>query len=202
MAAGHRQDLARVVIARRPHEPDTEFIKRIVADGKEHAKRAAAEGTAIHGAVERARQGLPYDPAYEAFVVGVRDALNSKFGSRAWKAEFGFAHPMGFASKIDLHCPDFNADLKSKDFSVIPTEQNKSTKLHWDEHVIQGAAYNHGIWGNQERPFFNVFISRTVKGLVHIHEWDRDELERGFEMFRYLHAYWCAKNRYSPGWTP
>ncbi len=192
--------MAALTLPRRPHEPDVEFLKRVLADSREQGKKAADEGTAIHGAIERYYQNISFDPAYEAYVVGVRDALNSKFGTRRWKAEMAFAHRMGFASKIDLHDPEFNTDFKSKDFTEPPTTSNVSTKLHWDEHVIQGAAYNHGIWNEQTRPFFNVFISRPVPGLVHIHEWPRDELQRGWEMFKSLHAYWCAKNKYSPGW--
>jgi hypothetical protein len=39
----------------------------------------------------------------------------------------------------------------------------------------------------------NVFVSVTQPGLVHIKEWNREELDRAWKMFDALLVFWYAK---------
>ena len=58
-----------------------------------------------------------------------------------------------------------------------------------------------GKYGTLDGPAFNVYVSRSVPGLAHLHVWEREDLERGWEMFKALLAFWQARQKYQSGWT-
>jgi len=43
----------------------------------------------------------------------------------------------------------------------------------------------------------NVFVSRSVPGLVVVKEWSQEDLARGWEMFCSLLKFWQLKNQHS-----
>ena len=198
--------MASLTLPRRPHEPDTEFLKRVVEDSQAQAQKARDEGTAIHAAIEAYYEERSYDVAYTLHVEGVADAVWNEFQipRKDWHAERTFAHPLGYGGKTDLMTPLYDTrillDFKGKDFDEKPTATNK-IRLHYDENCMQLAAYRHGLNAPTAR-CANVYVSRTSPGLVHIHEWDEEELARGWTMFLALLHYWKAKQKYESGWTP
>ncbi len=62
--------------------------------------------------------------------------------------------------------------------------------------MIQLAAYREGL-GLPGATCANLYFSRTVPGLVHLHVWKEEEVQRGWQMFLALLAYWGAKNKVS-----
>ncbi len=193
--------LASLTLPRRPHEPDAEFIRRVIDDAQEQGKKAAQVGEEIHAAVQGHYEGRQAPPQYLPHVQGAASEIEKMFGAAGWECETSFGCALGFGGKIDLLRESDRAlgDIKSKDFSEPPTPQKK---LHWDENAIQLAAYKMGKYGDLEGPAFNVYVSRTVPGLTHLHVWEKDDIARGWEQFKALHAYWCATKRYQPGWQP
>jgi hypothetical protein len=197
--------MSSLTLPRRPHEPDIEFIRRIVEDSQQQAQKAAERGTAIHAAIESYYEERPYSGEFRPHVEAVAQAVEARFGiSRAgWHAERTFAHNLGFGGKTDLHSPLISPkillDFKSKEFKEAPAKDNK-VKLAWDENCMQLAAYRHGL-GAPECVCANVYVSRDVPGLVHVHEWPEEDLERGWTMFLALLHYWKAARKYDSGWT-
>jgi len=59
---------------------------------------------------------------------------------------------------------------------------------------MQLAAYRAGLNLPKAR-CANVFVSVTEPGLVKIHEWTEEDLERAETMFSALLSYWYAKSR-------
>jgi hypothetical protein len=78
-------------------------------------------------------------------------------------------------------------DIKTKEFTEV---DNISA---YDEHLMQLSAYRVGLGIPQAR-CGNVFVSRSVPGLVRIVEWSQDDLDRGWKMFMALLNYWQLKN--------
>ncbi len=200
--------LASLTLPRRPHEPDRDYLRRVYDDAQEQGKKAAQVGTDVHAAVEQFYSGRTYDPAFKPYVDGVSSEIEKLFGRQEWVAEESFACRLGYGSKIDLRekSGKIILDFKGKEFAEVPTKANK-IKLAWDEHAMQLAAYDYAmdpdaasIWTNNNTILANVFFSRSVPGLVHIHVWEQEELDRGWRQFRSLLDYWQASKRYSSAW--
>lgn len=185
--------LAALTLPRVDGESLDDFADRAMRDSQEQAKKAAERGTAIHAAIQghfesgRTLVVKDYWPYVEAVVL----SIENKYGLEGWISEQSFSSG-GFGGKTDLnktlgvgHC-GYVIDFKTKEFA--DTEK----KLAWDEHCIQLAAYREGL-GLPQAKCANVFVSVNNPGLVHVHEWSEEELQRGWAMFRALLDYWYAR---------
>ena len=190
--------LAAMTLPRKPEETEKEFIARIIADSKETGKQAAEKGTRIHESIERWYSGdfnVEHAETAEAFETAVFEHFESP-PFENWRTEIAFASPLGFGGKVDLHmeqneyAPDgIVLDAKSKEFG--PDDKVDG----YDEHVMQLAAYRHGL-GIPHARCANVFASRTHPGLIRIVEWSEEELAKGWEMFQCLLRFWKIKSNF------
>lgn len=184
--------LAALTLPRGEGESEESFIKRIQADSKEHARKAAERGTQVHTAIEQFFDGhinaddLPYlEPVYKA--------VNDTFGNLVWAVEKSFATESGFAGKVDIHSRDGEgvvADFKTKEF----TKDTLEKVAGFDENVMQLAAYRYGLNLPKAR-CANIFVSVTEPGLVVVKEWTQEELARGWAMFDALKTFYYAKTQ-------
>lgn len=182
--------LAALTLPRHPDETEAFWLKRIWADSREHAKNAAARGTAIHAAIQGHYEGVPPDPEYWEHVKGAAAAISERFPGIDWKAEQSFAHQLGYGGKIDLHSANIVLDIKTKEFADPGKIET------YDEHAMQLSAYARGLHIDEPRCGI-VFVSASVPGLARVVMIDRDEIERGWEMFINLLYYWKAKSKFN-----
>jgi hypothetical protein len=183
--------LAALTLPRAEGESEESFIKRIQADSKDQARKAAERGTQVHTAIEQFFDGqinandLPYlEPVYKS--------VNDTFGNLMWAVEKSFAAESGFAGKVDLHSRDGEgvvADFKTKEFTSDTLEKVAG----FDENVMQLAAYRNGLKLPNAR-CANIFVSVTEPGLVVVKEWTQEELVRGWAMFDALKTFYYAKS--------
>jgi hypothetical protein len=183
--------LAALTLPRLPDESLDAFAERARRDSQEQAKKAAERGTAIHAAIQEWYETEDTGPDTLDYVEAVTNAVLkwelSNGGPVKWVAEQSFASPLGFGGKVDISSQQGAVmDFKTKEFD------EPIKKLAWDEHCIQLAAYREGL-GLPQAKCANVFVSVNHPGLVHIHEWSEDELQRGWRMFAALLEYWYAK---------
>lgn len=187
--------LAALTLPREEGEDEESFIKRIQADSKDQAKKAAERGTEVHAAIERFYEGTIEGKALP-YLEAVYKAVNERFGDLNWAVEKSFAHtssPFGFAGKIDLHSMDGDGvviDFKTKEF----TSETLEKVAGFDENVMQLAAYRTGLVKPQAR-CANVFVSVIEPGLVVVKEWTQEELWRGWSMFDALKTFYYAKTQ-------
>jgi hypothetical protein len=184
--------LAALTLPRAEGEGEESFIKRIQADSKDQARKAAERGTQVHTAIEQFFDGqinandLPYlEPVYKV--------VNDTFGNLVWAVEKSFAADSGFAGKVDLHSRDGEgvvADFKTKEFTSDTLEKVAG----FDENVMQLAAYRNGLKLPNAR-CANIFVSVTEPGLVVVKEWTQEELARGWAMFDALKTFYYAKTQ-------
>ena len=184
--------LAALTLPRGDGESEESFIKRIQADSKDQARKAAERGTEVHTAIERFYDGhlnakdLPYlEPVYKS--------VDKAFGNLAWAVEKSFATESGFAGKVDLHSRDAGGvviDFKTKEF----TSESLEKVAGFDENVMQLAAYRQGLDLPKAR-CANIFVSVTEPGLVVVKEWTEEELARGWAMFDALKTFYYAKTQ-------
>lgn len=162
------------------------FADRVMLDSKEQAKKAAERGTAIHAAIQDYYETgssilmpeyvLPVEKALMDWATVICDLYPEK----------SFASPLGFAGKVDLSGEHYVLDFKTKEFA------DTDKKLAWDEHCIQLSAYRVGL-DLPDAVCANVFVSVNNPGLVHIHEWTEEQLQRGWKMFCALKDYYYAR---------
>jgi hypothetical protein len=190
--------LAALTLPRRPEETEKEFIARVIVDSKETGKRAAEAGTRIHESIEKHYAGdknIEHPEAALAFEKLVFEHFKTH-PFQKWETEVSFSSPMGFGGKVDLYTRIDEStplgivlDAKTKDFG--PDDKVAA----YDENLMQLAAYREGLDLPKAR-CANVFVSRTHKGLVKIHEWSEEDLQRGWEMFQALLRFWKLKNTF------
>lgn len=183
--------LAALTLPRSQDEPEDLYIKRIINDSKSQGRNAADLGTDIHAAVQSFYEGKTY-PRHDKHVTACHSKLNEWFGTQPWISERSFAHELGFGGKSDLYVSvgqGIVADIKTKDFA----EGDKIPE--YDEHLMQLSAYRVGL-GVPNAVCANVFLSRTNPGLIYIHQWEEEELARGWKMFVKLLEFWQLKNNH------
>ena len=190
------------------HDEDTEgsehraWLSNCLELAGEIGAKAAEQGTNIHAAIQRSYQGHEFGQTYAPHVQGVRQLLLDVSPNAGWKTEFACVSKLGYGTKADLCSYEWVVDFKGKD---LGPDDIAGLEIY-DEHHMQLAATrmalaDHVGQGYETARCAIVYVSRTVPGLVHMIESKRDELARGWEMFKTLHEFWCVKNRYRPSWA-
>jgi len=182
---------AALTLPRLEGESLDDFKVRVIQDSKEQGRKASQLGTDIHASLDKAYQGLPYDPEHDVYVKAVQEAVFLKYGDQKWIAEKSFSHPLGFGGKIDLASENIVIDFKTTGF----TDPKKVGG--YDEHLMQLAGYATGLC-IQNPILANVYASTTVPGLVHIIEYTEEEAKRGWEMFALCLRLWQVSKGYFP----
>lgn len=186
--------LAALTTTRAENEAEEAYVARIMFDSKEQASKAREKGTILHAELQGAYEGRKPSAEWGDTIEATKSAIDNHFGShRNWIAEKSFAHYLGYGGKCDLSADGFIIDFKTKDFDEAKIKKG----LAWDEHAMQLAAYACGLDYPLAR-CANVFVSTSVPGLVHIHEWDAADLKKAWAMFRGLLTYWQAKSGHVP----
>lgn len=180
--------LAALTLPKVDGESEDDYIERILEDSKAQGRAAADAGTDIHASIQGFYEGQGTG-RHELHVLACHKALEEAYGAQEWIAERAFAHELGYGGKCDLHAPGIVVDIKTKDF----TDASKVDA--YDDHLMQLAAYRVGL-GMPTARCANVFVSRSVPGLVTVHHWSEEALSRGFAMFVKLLEFWQMRNEY------
>jgi hypothetical protein len=184
--------MAALTLPRIYGESEEEWMARIMVDSKEQGRKAADDGTAIHASIQGFYEGT-VSTQHEEHVKATVAALDAAFGQQPWIAERAFGHSHGFGGKCDLHSKfgvGIVADVKTKEFS----DPDKIDL--YDDHLMQLAAYRVGL-GIPGARCANVFVSRSVPGLVVVKEWEEKDLKRGWAMFCSLLKFFQLKHQHS-----
>lgn len=201
-------------------ESINDWKAKVIRLSKEHSKKAATNGTAIHDALEQyyltgkiktgnspmikthqmvdeiegivIMENVYY--SWKEALTPVIEHLKEVFGDIKWQPERSFTHRLGFGGKVDMSfsCDDYAIvlDFKTKDTNDI------KKMIAYDEHGMQTAAYAVGFDIPHARRY-NLFISTKVPGLINLTE--STNFNRDWGMFEALLKLWQLKNNYVPG---
>lgn len=184
--------LAGLTLPREDGETESAWLDRVYKDAQVQAEQARERGVSIHTELERWYADATPPVFHVEEVQGVIDLLAVRFPGEKWQAEVTFASSLGYGGKIDLSSEHVVLDFKTKEFGP----NDDPTKFAWDEHAMQVGAYAVGIKPYEPMICGNVFVSTTNPGMVHLHLWTEDQLDRADRMFMALRNYWMAKNKY------
>jgi hypothetical protein len=183
---------------RKPDEQIDAFAERVLRTERQQdaeAATAAEKGKAIHGALELAVTGKPWDEKWSEYVLPALEAIRP-FGKMI--ASEKVIVGKGYAGKTD-----YVAGYDASGGPVVTVADFKCSKSipekeAWDEHQLQLAAYAAGLdIEAQVVHSVNVYISTREPGMVKVHtnlNW-KDAFERGFMP---ILSYWQWRNDYNP----
>lgn len=185
--------MAALTMPRTGEESAEKLKAMILADADAQAEAARNWGTSFHAAMQGHYEGTPPSKEWWDCVSGVRDSIEANFPGCKWIPEWPCAHPSGFGTKADLSSANVVLDFKGKEF----TKETMGSLETWDSHAMQLAATRQAL----KRPNADcaiAYVSRNVPGLCRIIRVDEPELQKGWEMFQALLAYWKASKGYYP----
>ena len=177
--------MAALTLPRVKQEAESVWIKKVWDDSKMQARIAAERGTAIHAALEKAHLGEQVAEDLMPYVEAACIPLEFTFPGVQWSPEKSFAHPIGYGGKIDLHADGIVGDYKTKDGDL------EGVRIY-DEHMMQLAAYSHGL-GMSDARCFILFVSRDLPARARLNEIEPERIRRGWDMFVSLLNFWQAK---------
>jgi hypothetical protein len=176
------------------------YKSRIITESKKISESTSKRGTEIHDKLEHYIKGLrsAYDLSEEAdykIINAVSLELEKLNPSWKWVTEQSFYHPAGFGGKVDLHSQHDPFDPEG---GIILDFKTKNTadftkKLAYPEHMMQLAAYRLGL-DKPKAVCYDLFISTVEPGLVKLHKWTEEEIQKGEKMFLLLLEYWKLAN--------
>ena len=178
--------MSALTLEQMPGESEQSWIGRVWQDSIQQAIKAAERGTQIHAAIEKYYQSLPIDPEFSPIVQLVSREIFGVFGNPGWQAERSFAHPLGYGGKVDLHSEKFLIDIKTKDGDLEDVEP-------YDEHLMQVGAYSQGL--ELSNPTCAILFVSRDQPKVKLTILEKDDVEHGTAMFKWLLFYWRAVNR-------
>jgi len=178
-----QQQLLKAVaeVPRLDEEPEKEWFSRIVKTSKEAGDKHMDRGTSMHNVIEDFFNKKPGD--YPDYASAVYFAVAKEFGNQNWICEKSFAVD-GFGGKVDLHCEDIIIDFKTKEVVDDKTAA-------YDEQLMQLAAYSRGL-GMPDALCANVYVD--LAGNVKIITHDPQDIEKAWQMFTHLLAFYRIKN--------
>lgn len=173
------------------------YKKRIKEKADMIRKTVSQRGTEIHDKLEQQikTKQVNVNDKDLTILLKVVHVLEVELGHTKWVTEQSFYHPAGFGGKVDLHSQHDPFDPEGGiilDFKTKNTD-DFTKKLAYPEHMMQLAAYRLGL-DKPKAACYDLFISTVEPGLVKLHKWSEEEIQKGEKMFLLLLEYWKLSN--------
>lgn len=176
-------------------ENPTWSVHDVLEAADEYVEWAAQTGTKIHlGISEHFHQRvIEIEPEVDETVRNFWPWYRES-GLTVVQSERSVVSPAGYAGTIDYQGLYYGkpalVDFKTQDFEEV------KKALFYNEHALQLAGYDDAI-EEEDRAWLSVIISRSVPGLVAVHDWT-NEKDRWRSAWRNLWATWQDIHNYYP----
>jgi hypothetical protein len=180
-------------------ESEAYWCNRVRSAAFEQVDRAADLGTMIHGALEAAMAGEPYDPSLRVHIEPVlkwKEATGITIVDREIRV---VNKEEGFAGTADVLFRYGQRGIGILDYKTRKTKPTEKTLTAYDNQSMQLAAYAATYWGpeNINRVLAaNIFISTTEPGRMEVVK--HENLARDWQAFRMVAALWRYREGYDP----
>ena len=190
--------LAALTLPRIEGESDDELIKRIKADAKESAQKAADIGTAIHAALaaEWNRKGI-YGNDWIWLALEVIEYIEEFTGIKeGWIAEESFASvDLGYGGTCDLYHPEEQIVIDYKTTETHLDKDGKLKNLVYPEQRLQLAAYADGLFNKVDGiTAYNVYADYAGDICRHKYQLNHDDANH----FWFIKRCWNFGKKYFP----
>lgn len=173
-----------------------EFRAKVWADYKKNTEVYNKRGSEIHKKLEEYYKQLYQFECPDEDKAIYQNTINVVCGIDVhdkvnYTSEYNFASNKGYGGQIDLVIRGNTTsivDFKTKN------NDNPGTKDLYIEYLMQIAAYRNAV--NKNADCYNLLISVTNPGVVYLHKYTEEELEKGWKMFQLLLDYWKLTNSY------
>lgn len=179
-------------------EPEDYYCRRIVEMSKMGVQEAAELGSRIHGALDRAFAGEPFDETLNPHILPVVEWRNKTQITIVDRETLLVNAPEGYAGRADVLFRYGKNGIGILDYKSRKTTPGRPVEAY-DGQAAQLAAYAAAYCGLDALPrvlMANVFISTTEPGRMEIIK--HDNPARDFQFFRDAAACW----RYVKGYDP
>lgn len=184
---------------REVQESMDDYFDRVRATSKDHSRKAAERGTALHGEIERFLRGeLIQDKSWLPHIAKLVLTL-TQYGIniREGAPEKSFAHRMGFGGKVDWNCGGLRGEPTVLDFKSKESIDDKKLRQWCDSgKSMQLAAYREGLLLPNAR-CINIFVGQDDTE-IRIFEWPQSGLNEAWEKFTLLLRFWKKEHHYYP----
>jgi hypothetical protein len=153
------------------------------------------KGNAIHNKLEEYFKNGIVNDEDSGFILPVSELVNS-LGFDLLEPEQSFACGQGFGGKIDLILESVENNKKAIIYFKTKQGVDLGPQLLYNDYLMQLAAYREAI--DKEADCYNLLISATHPGIVYLHKWTEEELQRGWKMFKHLLEYTKIVKNYDP----
>lgn len=203
-----KREVARAAIKYPKGRFDSEeaHIKQLLEGADEYRDWASMFGTSVHFGISQNFRGMVGDERDQACDDDVQDVVD---GFLQWysqqelvceRSEHTFISPDGYAGTVDW-LGQFQGrpsimDFKTRDFNEDDVLHNRV--VTYEENGIQLSGYACGT-NNRHRARLSCIISRTVPGLVVLHEWKDADIVRHDRAWSQLWELWQVLKGYYPG---
>lgn len=185
--------LASMTLPREVNEDDESYMARIMVDAFKQVDDAADLGTQIHAALEAHFQGQQYDALMEPYVEPVKKWVEQnkvtflQHELRLVNREVGYAGTTDALIEKNgvLHILDYKSRKTKSDYEIKP----------WSKEPMQISAYASIVGAKRG---CNLYISTTEPGRIGEAWYDEATLDKEFEAFKHVAAYWQHTNNYVP----
>lgn len=168
------------------------YKERVLRDFEIHGMQYSQRGTEIHDALEVYFKENKIVSEDESWIIPAIEKIQS-LDFDLYEAEPSFASAEGYGGKIDLILR--NSKTAIMDFKSKNKDELSDKLIGWD-YIMQLAAYREAIDPTAE--CYNLLISTTKPGTVHLYKHKEEDLQQGMKMFRSLLQYWKVANNYDP----
>jgi hypothetical protein len=191
--------LSSLTLPRKDNEDLTDYAKRCVEDSKEATTRAAQHGTAMHVEMENILLGKPTssDPAIQTHIATFRNWAEENVEETFW-CEKGLVG-RGYAGRCDafVRLKDIGEaviDLKNRKYNP------KFEPFYIESDCPQLAAYRECADQHEDTPVacVSVVLPSNDPTIILTRQWEEEDLQSGYEMFRNLLKIWAWLKDYQP----
>lgn len=176
-----------------------DWKERLIGMNEDENSKYAKRGTEIHDSLESFYRSGRLDGSNDSYVAPIIDYIQQTFNPEICIPEMSFSHELGYGGKIDLVIGDqsnkYIIDFKTKSID------NPSSKQCYSDYAMQLSAYARAFEADSIRGHINILISTTNPGAFYVHNWDSEEIDKGFKAFKALLLYWQTAHDYDSRFT-
>lgn len=184
---------AALTLPRLPDERLDDFVKRVIADSRDQAAKAAEWGERVHALIEKYLVTKMYagsiDPEMDKYMIQVISWIDTNIKKVIAVEKCAASVAYGYGCRLDMVVELASIFEDAVLIDVKTTKTKPGEKIEkYPEWSWQLAANAMAVPEYNIKRYCNLVVSSTEPGRIELVEWSDDDIMRGWEVFRHLLA--------------